>query len=242
MPPESERDRLVAVFNAALADDRVQESREAVCDAVPAALAATGLRLSIDAFLSGDAGRQAFAVITEMAAELAMGSASLFRQELWYPGAALVRQLLECGYLISLASDSRDEAEDWFKSSHDEIVQRFMPATMRARAARDFRRAEYQSHCDLGGHPNPAGRMLLRRHDEWRPISPRSNWVDLAQHLGEIWTWFEEALPLYDPRHDPSGALYDPARPPDGASEVSRTLTDWRETDPLARRLQIDLA
>ena len=241
MPPDSERERLVAEFNAALTDDRVQELREIACDVIPTALAANGQRLSIDAWLSGDSARQGFAVMTEMAAELAMGAAALFRQELWYPGAALVRQLLECGYLISLASDRRDEAEAWFRSSHDEIVRRFTPGTMRQRAARNFRREEYHRHCDLGGHPNPAGRLLLRRHEEWRPISPRSNWVDLAQHLGEIWTWFEEALPLYDPRLDPGGELYAPARGPDQAAEVGNALSNWRQVDPLARRLSTDL-
>jgi hypothetical protein len=47
--------------------------------------------------------------MTEMAAELGEGAISLFDKDLFYAGSALVRQLIECGYLIALASERREE-------------------------------------------------------------------------------------------------------------------------------------
>ncbi len=66
-----------------------------------------------------------FATATLMAAELGDGAQRLYGAGLWYPGAALVRQLIECGYLLTLMSESRDEAATWMTSSHDDIVKRF---------------------------------------------------------------------------------------------------------------------
>jgi hypothetical protein len=91
-------------------------------------------------------------------------------------------------------NDDREEARTWMTSSHEEIVARFLPGQMRKRTARSFRLGEYQAHCDRGGHPNPAGRHLLRHQADHIGISPRVHWVDLAQHLAEIWDIFTEGL------------------------------------------------
>jgi hypothetical protein len=118
---------------------------------------------------------------------------SMYAVGLWYPGAALVRQLIECGYLLALMSENADEAASWMRSSHDEIVNRFMVRHMRKRAVRNFRPTEYEKHCDNGGHPNPAGRMLLRSRADHLLLSPRCHWLDLAEHfvgrLGKLCGW-----------------------------------------------------
>ena len=176
-----------------------------------------------------------FATMTEMAAELGEGAVSLFDAELWYPGAALVRQLIECGYLISLAAESCDEAEKWMRSSPKETRQRFSAGNMRNRAASNFRLAEYQVHCSRGGHPTPAGRDLLKRRSSERPVDVRLSWSDLTQHLADLWQGFCSALPLYDPRCLKDDPLYGPDRSPDGREEIDTLLTIWRERDPLAR-------
>lgn len=235
------RDAMGELLEEGLADEAAHALRLRMASDVPARLAENGLRLSLHHQLGGDSAGLAFATATEMAAELGDGSAQLFRLELWYPGAALVRQLLECGYLLALASEQRDEAEDWFESSREDILARFMPRHMRDRSARTFRVSEYQTHCDWGGHPNPAGRGLLRGHEEWRPVSPRWLWLDLGQHLSEIWETFTTALPLYDPRMDPSSPLHSPDRSPDGGGEIAALLAEWREHDPLAERINMPL-
>ena len=188
---------------AGLADDRAQELREQVAAAVPRWLAQNGLRLATHHQLSGDAGGLGFALVTEMTAELGEGATKLFAANLWYPGSALVRQLIECVYLVTLMGERRDEAESWMASSRERILSTFMPRQMRQRSVRNFRVGEYQTHCEWGGHPNPAGKRLLRMHDEWRGrAGVRAFWLDLAQHLADSWEGFCAALPLYDPRLD----------------------------------------
>lgn len=200
-------------------------------------LAENGYRLATHHQLEGDAGGLGFAIASEMAAELGEGAAKLFNEGLWYPGAALVRQLIEFVYLLTLMGQQRIEAEQWMASTREQIMSTFMPRQMRKRSVRNFRLGEYQSHCDWGGHPNPAGRPLLRHHDEWRQAAPRAYWLDLAQHQAEIWESFCVALPLYDPRLDETHDLYAPHRSPDGADEVTPLLARWREQDRLARGL-----
>lgn len=95
--------------------------------------------------------------------------------------------MIECGYLISLAAESRDEAEKWMRSSPKEARERFSAGNMRNRAARNFRLAEYQVHCSHGGHPTPAGRDLLKRRASERPVDVRLSWSDLTQHLADLW-------------------------------------------------------
>jgi hypothetical protein len=227
-------------INAALADDGAQALREQVAADVPRRLSENGLRLAIHHQSAGDAAGLGFAIATEMAAELGEGAARLFAANLWYPGAAVVRQLIECVYLLTLMGEKRQEAENWITSSHEQIMSTFMPRHMRQRSGQNFRPSEYQSHCDLGGPPNPVGRHLLRNHDEWRPASPRGYWVDLAQHLAETWDCFCLALALYDPRMAASHELYAAQRSPDGADVITVLLARWREHDPLAQRLRPD--
>jgi hypothetical protein len=229
------RKEAAAFLESALADDEGQELREKIARAVPRRLSENGFRLTIHYGFDSDAAGVGFATMTEMAAELGEGAVSLFDAELWYPGAALVRQLIECAYLISLAAESRDEAARWMRSTPKEAREQFSPGHMRNRSARDFRFTEYQTHCGRGGHPTPAGRDLLRRHDYERPVSVRLYWSDLAQHLAELWQGFCAALPLYDPRCDEDDQLYSPHRSPDGGEEIAALLAEWRERDPLSR-------
>lgn len=232
----SAKERLAETLNAGLAEDGAQALRERVAREIPAALASNGQRLSIHYWLDRDAAGFGFATVTEMAAELCEGAQRLYEAKLWSSGAALVRQLIECGYLLTLMSENDDEARKWMTSSHDDIVKRFMPRHMRHRSVRNFRAAEYETHCDLGGHPNPAGRSLLRRHTPGECLSPRSHWVDLAQHLAETWESFVAALPLYDPRMKPADPLYSPDRSPDAGDAVAVLLAEWRRVDPVAAR------
>ena len=89
---------------------------------------------------------------------------------------------------------------------------------------------------DLGGHPNPVGRAVLRRHPERRRLSTRGNWLDLAEHLADTWSSFVAGLPLYDPRMNPADSLYSPTRSPDSGHKIECLLAEWRERDTIARR------
>ncbi len=228
---ENPKARLVKALNLALADDESQVLREQIARDVPSALASNGLRLLIHHELDSNAAGVGFATAALMAAELGEGAQRLFEAGLWYPGAALVRQLIECGYLLTLMNESRDEADAWMRSGHDEIVNRFMVRHMRKRAAQNFRPTEYEKHCDLGGHPNPAGRTLLRSRADHQLVSSRCHWLDLAQHLADVWAAFVAALPLYDPRMQMGDPLYGPRRSPESGESIEGSLAAWRQAD-----------
>lgn len=232
----SPHERLAKALEAGLADDDAQSLRKRVALEIPVALSTNGQRLSIHYGFQHEAAGAGFATATLMAAELGEGARRLFEAELWYSGAALVRQLIECGYLLALMGQHRDEAKTWMTSSHGEILRKFMPRHMRKRAVRSFRAKEYETHCNLGGHPNPAGRSLLNRHVEQGHLAIRGHWLDLAQHLADTWSSFVSAVTLYDPRTNPGDSLYSPARSPDNGPEIGQLLTEWRERDPIAAR------
>jgi hypothetical protein len=205
--------------------------REQVAQEVPVVLAANGHRLLIHHELDSNAAGVGFTTATLMTAELGDGAQRLYGSGLWYPGAALIRQLIECGYLLTLMSESRDEAASWMRSSHKQVVNRFMVRHMRKRAVHNFRATEYEKHCDLGGHPNPVGRILLRPHADHQLVSPRCHWLDLAQHLADAWTAFVAALPLYDPRTHLGDPLYGPTRSPESGEQIETLLAAWRDAD-----------
>jgi hypothetical protein len=237
--PRDSKSQLANALNQFLANDSGQALREQIAQEVPAALASNGLRLLIHHELDQSTAGVGFAMATLAAAELGEGAQRLYAASLWYPGAALVRQLIEAGYLLTLMSENREEAAAWMRSSHDEIVKRFMPRHLRQRAVRRFRPAEYEKHCDLGGHPNPAGRILLRPNADHQLLSPRSHWLDLAQHLSDAWESFVAALPLYDPRMQPGDPLYGPGRSPESGVLIESLLADWREADRAALTVSI---
>lgn len=229
------KEEAAAYLEDGLADDEAHALREQLARAIPRRLSENGFRLYIHYGLGGDAAGVGFATMTEIAAELGEGAVSMFDAELRYPGAALVRQLIECGYLISLAAESRGEAEKWMRSSPKEARERFSAGHMRNRAGKDFRLAEYQVHCSRGGHPTPAGRELLKRRASEHHVNARLAWSDLTRHLADLWQGFCSALPLYDPRCEKDDPLYGPHRSPDGREEIDTLLAAWRERDPLAR-------
>jgi len=226
-----------AFMETGLANDRAQALRERVAIDVPRYLAENGSRISFHHWLGGDRAGLGFGLITEMTADLAKGAGQLFTTELFYPGAALVRQLLECGYLLALAEERKEEMTTWLDGSAEEISSMFKPRKMRDRSVRAFRLGEYRVHCERGGHPHRDGQDLLRGHRSGDALSTRRHWVDLAQHLAEIWDFFCAALPLYEPRMLRDSGVYRPADAPAGRDHVAALLEEWRREDPLAQRL-----
>lgn len=224
------------LMETGLANNHSQALREQVAVEVPRYLAENGSRISFHHWLSGDRAGVGFGLITEMTADLAKGAGQLFAAELFYPGAALVRQLLECGYLLALAGEHKDEMATWLDGSADEISSMFKPRKMRDRSARGFRFGEYRVHCERGGHPHRDGQDLLRGHRSRDALSTRTHWVDLAQHLAEIWDFFCAALPLYEPRMLRDSGVYRPDDAPEGGHQVALLIDEWRRQDPLAER------
>ena len=98
---DADKREAAAFLEKGLENDEAQALRENLARAIPHRLAENGLRLYLHyEFGERNAAGTGFATMTEMAAELGEGAVALFDADLWYPGAALVRQLIECGYLL----------------------------------------------------------------------------------------------------------------------------------------------
>jgi len=193
----TERDRLRAVILDALQDPQAHQQRIDTCNAVAGGLTAAGKSLWVGAYLLKDEPAEGVAVLTEMAGELAQGAVSLFSRELWYAGGSLVRQLIEAEYLFWLFAREDGAAAGWVDSTPEAVRRTFRPASLRRRSAGTFRDSEYWTHCDLGGHPNPKGRLLLREHSN--PLGSHDwLWVDLVQHLNRLWPYFRQCLLRHD--------------------------------------------
>lgn len=116
----------------------------------------------VSAFGLAEGRRRALGMVGQMGAELALGTCHLYEHELWYPGAATVRQLVEVEYLLHLFVAASEEADRWTFATDKDVRAMFAPAAMRKRSLGRFDDAEYNAHCTVGGHPRKAGSVLLR--------------------------------------------------------------------------------
>ena len=183
-----------------LINPRAAALRESTCSALAEALAATGAVLWV--FGLADQPRRAIAAAIQMGGETARGAVLLLRDNNRYGAAALVRQVVEIEYLLCLFAQDSDEPSRWASFDLEAVRREYQPARMRERCGGRFRSAEYASHCQVGGHPRFAGGYVLPEHVRLGPLSDAAvfaaGWVDLAQHLVQVWRWVEEILVKYD--------------------------------------------
>jgi hypothetical protein len=208
-------------------DERPQPARMAACRAVAAGLGRAGQALNTGGYIFRDDAMRGLGVVIEMGAELAAGAVQLLDQELWYAGGSLLRQLIEVEYLTWRFAEDRAAAATWLASTPSEIRKQFSPEAMRRAGAGRFKDREYWQHCDIGGHPAPKGRMLLKNHSSALG-SQRWLWADLAGHLARLWNHLLVAL---DAGRD--AALVDDAT----RRVVAQAVSDWRAADPETVRL-----
>jgi hypothetical protein len=213
------------------ADESPHAARVAACRAVAAGLGRAGRALNTGGYIFRDEAMRGLGVVVEMGAELAAGSVLLFDQEFWYAGGSLLRQLMEVEYLTWRFSEDRMAAASWLASSPAENRKQFSPEAMRRASAGRFRNMEYWQHCDIGGHPAPKGRLLLKDHSS--PLgSQRWLWADLAGHLERLW---RHVLHAVDAGKD--GALVGD----DVRREVSQAVEAWRAAHQETARLAATL-
>jgi hypothetical protein len=196
---EHERD-LMNDYIEQLGNPSAIKLRESTCDTLAETLAATGAVLW--AFGLADQPRRAIAVAIQMGGETARAAVSLLRAENRYGAATLVRQVVEIEYLLCLFAIDKSEPSRWAASDLDAVRKEFLPARMRERCGDRFRAEEYWIHCQVGGHPRFAGAYVLPEHVRTGPLSDTvifaAGWVDLGQHLVQMWRWVEEILHVYD--------------------------------------------
>jgi hypothetical protein len=222
-------------FNAyrdALLDPGARSARRTFVRTVGASLRRSGAALW--AFgLADDPMRRAVSIIAQMGGQLADGSISLLEDENWYATAALLRQLVEIEYLMSLFAEDPKEAVAWLAASQEDLRRTYSPATMRRRSQGRFRDQEYWTHCELGGHPNPRAHFLLPERTFPRDNSvfgpPEWMWVELGQHLARLWRLFAKGIDHQD--------MKDIRALSESIAEVDEHLLRWHRDDPCAVRL-----
>lgn len=141
-----------------------------------------GQLLWVGAWVTRNAAMEGVALLTQMIGQSAAGAVALLKVENWYAASIVLRQLVEQHYLAALFADEPTQAARWVHASTNRIEKSFRPSQMRS--AGGFRAAEYKSHCEQAGHPNPHARWMLPDHQPHVP--PALIWVDLDRHLVEI--------------------------------------------------------
>jgi hypothetical protein len=149
----------------------------------------------------------------------------------YYAVGAVIRQLIECEYLLALFNEDLDYAKRWLESTPDEVRESFAPAKMR-KLTGTFSNEEYWGHCSTGGHPAPKGARLLEKLDPRRqswPYSAAEVATDLGLHLRRIWKAADSLLGKHHARYERVRA--------DQRRQAEEAWTRWLEADPLVAAL-----
>jgi hypothetical protein len=123
-------------------------------------------------------------ILMGMASELASAGAQLLSNGQHYAGAALLRQIVEIEYLTWNFKEKKRDPASWLESTHADRVRDFSPSQLRKTSAGRFLAADYQNHCEEGGHPVPRGQHFLRGGNK---AGAQVLLVDLLTHLWRTW-------------------------------------------------------
>lgn len=242
-------------FTELVDDDEAAAARERYCDNIAEALKNVGSWLEIDTWIgAGDVGeadlnkppkpdpirRRSFAaaaLVAEISGQLVSGALLLLRDGNEYAASALVRQLIECEYLLRAFRLDFAEAARWHDANDRERWD-FSPKNLRKIGGFDDK--EYANHCNAGGHPNPAGRPLIQlpraMADLERKVTGsaskldvvRGLWLDLAFHCDRTWRALAELLTAEHARFEHAGSTVN------SIEAVARSRLEWQEADTLA--------
>jgi hypothetical protein len=178
----------------------------------------------------------AVGVVAEIGSDLMMSALQLLEGGRLYSGSALIRQLIECEYLLRVFRMNFEEGSRWLTATDEERWD-FSPGKLRKIIG--FDRQEYANHCDAGGHPNPKGGHLLElqgqierlnRHvesDDPRPEYVRLIWLDFAFHCDRTWRALHDVLTQ-------EHARYERVRS-ETIDFASKAFAEWSSADPLAK-------
>jgi hypothetical protein len=244
------------LFRYLVGDDEAAGAREQFCDVVAGQLANVASWLGIDAWIGAgdmpDDGsfqedepdplrRRSFiavGLVAQISSELVSGALLLFRNGNEYSASALVRQLIECEYLLRAFRLNFADAARWHDANDSERWD-FKPSKLREIGG--FDRKEYANHCETGGHPHPAARQLLelpRKIGELeRKVSGNMNdldtirvlWLDFAFHCDRTWRALTDLLSAEHARFERVGRVRK------AVAAVAKSRAAWQEADILAR-------
>ena len=177
--------------------------------------------------------------LSDAAASLIGGASSLLDQHNVYAASALNRQLVEVEYLAWAFSEDLEEAASWLRSTRDERMSRWQPKHLRRRAEGRFRATDYSEHCEMGGHPSPAGlRVLLS--SEPTPMIVEVTLRETVHHGSSTWDYLKSAIGNIC--HD-VGQDFCTFIPADQDDAITNALAAWQAVDrvgPIWRSIQDD--
>jgi hypothetical protein len=121
----------------------------------------------------------------------------------------------------------------WASMDLETVRKEYLPARMRERSGNRFRASEYSIHCQVGGHPRYAAAYVLPEHLRPGPFSEElifaTGWVDLGQHLVQVWRWVEEILLEYQ--------LQNVGLAKSSLEKAKEAVASWLSADVCAQRL-----
>ena len=160
------------------------------------------------------------AILLQMGGCLVSASADLLTTGNPYAGAALLRQIVEIEYLAWAFNVRDSDAERWLRSDKPTRMNFFSPAKLRKAAQGKFRRKDYQYHCELGGHPTPVGKELLKDSN----INNQLLLSDLLGHVAGIWEHFV----CWAEQHEDTMSIFAGNQP-----TLPAEIDKWHSNDPL---------
>jgi hypothetical protein len=188
-------------FEAADRDASLVEARLGVASAASSGLLSIGRELHVGGWVLRDKRSLACALLCYVASDLLRGIVVLVRDSNLYAAAALLRQLIEVEYLALIGYQSPKRLAEWYDASGEQLRREFTPSRMRKQSGGLFRAQEYWEHCEVGGHPHPRGKWILREYSG--PMSPRAYLLpDIAQHTRRLWTSMRFLLPAIAGEHN----------------------------------------
>lgn len=160
------------------------------------------------------------ATLLQMGGHLVAASSNLLVSGNPYAGAALLRHLVEIEYVVWAFNVRDGDAERWIRSDKESRHKFFSPKKLRNASNGQFRGIDYGYHCELGGHPTPSGRLLLKNQNSTNQLLLS----DLLGHVLGIW----ENFVCWAERNEETMILFSGVTP-----VLPEELEQWRSNDPL---------
>ena len=188
-------EELLSIFDRAAANEDVVTARFAVLDTAATSLNKIAEGLHVAGFVLRSDRLLAAALLCRLGSELSGGIALLLRGRHEYAAGALLRQIVEVEYLMFLAYRDPSQLEKWYTADARRLRDEFKPQVMRKAAGGLFRDNEYWHHCEVGGHPHPKARLLLRAYNPPETDVQRALLPDSVHHIRRLWTSLRLLLP-----------------------------------------------
>lgn len=208
-------------------DPRLLELRINVCLTVEVALLSAAEFLHKSDSIEQDENVRGLSMVLDMCADMASSTNRLYQDTHWYSGTALVRQIIEAEYLLSIFSLDITQASVWTNATAQELRKWWKPADMRKRLNGEFDEKEYWDHCERGGHPVPTAYPLLA-HSRGS-IDQRFCWVDFAVHMRRLFEALIRCFIAFGLKQHVEGDVY---------AIAWVAISDWRNDDPAPNAFQ----